>query len=151
MLNKICLCLLPNALSQSTNSQSVTKRSLTIYKQSVCYQTLSHNLQTISLLPNALSQSTNSQSVTKRSLTFYKQSVCYQTLSHNLQPVSFTKLNLLPFSINNLRQNVGSMHDRPFRNPFFDSVTNTSQYICSFTLGILQYNLQQVLRIIIPL
>jgi len=67
----------------------------------------------------------------------YKQ-VCFQIIS-------------LHFSINNLWQNVGSVHEYPFQNLFCVSVINCSDYPCSFLLRILEYILLQVLRILIGL
>jgi len=61
---------------------------------------------------------------------------CFLTI-YNSKCIS--KLNSLFFSINNLRQNVGSVHDRPFQNPFCVSVINTSEYFCSCILRILEY------------
>jgi hypothetical protein len=50
----------------------------------------------------------------KRFILIYKQQMCFQIIFPS-------------FSINNLRQNVGSVHERPFRNPFCASVMNFSE------------------------
>jgi len=47
------------------------------------------------------------------------------------------KLYSLHFSINNLKQNMESVYECPFRNPFYVSVINVNH--CSFILKILEY------------
>jgi hypothetical protein len=69
--------------------------------------------------------------------------ICLCTLSNvfsrSINKSCDSKLYSIYFSINNLRQNVGSVHELAFRNPFCVSVMNSYEYLCSFILSILEY------------